>query len=239
MKLSVAKIREDGGTQARAELELDAVQSYAEAMRRGDEFPPVVVFYDGKEYWLADGFHRVAAAVDASILELEADVRLGTRRDAVLFSVGANAVHGVRRTYADKRRAVSLLLADAEWSLWSERSIAKACRVSHTFVAKVKAGTETLRAGNDSTPRTTEGGNESRPLPIGAPASGTVVRGNERDSLPPSSTDILHLSVRLEDRLESLTTDICEAPVRVQRAIAPALDVALRRLARVVSGTAA
>ena len=36
----------------------------------------------------------------------------GGLRDAILFSVGANAAHGLRRTNADKRRTVLLLWED-------------------------------------------------------------------------------------------------------------------------------
>jgi hypothetical protein len=72
------------------------------------------VFYDGAEYWLADGFHRVHAAQKLRRLTIAADVRQGTRRDAVLLSARANAEHGLRRTNEDKRRAVLTLLADPE-----------------------------------------------------------------------------------------------------------------------------
>lgn len=53
-----------------------------------------------------------------------ADIRQGTRRDAVLFSVGANASHGLRRTNEDKRRAVTVLLSDEEWNKWPQAKIA-------------------------------------------------------------------------------------------------------------------
>ena len=71
---------------------------------------PVVVFHDGVDHWLADGFHRYHASRRIEALESVAEVRTGTRRDAVLYSVGANASHGQRRTNADKRRAVMTLL---------------------------------------------------------------------------------------------------------------------------------
>lgn len=46
----------------------------------------------------------------------------------------ANADHGLRRSNEDKRKAVGLLLADAEWSKLSNAEIARLCNVSHTFV---------------------------------------------------------------------------------------------------------
>jgi DNA-binding transcriptional regulator YiaG len=66
------------------------------------------------------------------------EVRQGTRRDAVLFSVGANADHGLRRTNADKRRAVEVLLRDEEWKQWNDHEIGRQCNVSHHTVAKVR-----------------------------------------------------------------------------------------------------
>ena len=57
-KLNLDAIRLDGETQARVALDSTQVAEYAEAMRDGDKFPPIVVFHDGSDYWLADGFHR-------------------------------------------------------------------------------------------------------------------------------------------------------------------------------------
>jgi len=136
--LHLDAIRIDGGTQCRAELDEGAVTDYAAAIRSGADFPSVVVFFDGKHYWLADGFHRYHAHKHAGAIEINADVRNGTKRDAVLFSVGANAVHGLRRSNADKRKAVETLLRDKEWSQWSDREIAKACGVTHPFVASIR-----------------------------------------------------------------------------------------------------
>lgn len=56
-----------------------------------------------------------------------------------LGRVGANASHGLRRTNDDKRRAVLTLLNDLEWAKWSDREIARACGVTHPFVAKQRA----------------------------------------------------------------------------------------------------
>ncbi len=136
--LPLAIVRTDGGTQPRAELADEVVSNYAELYREGRPLPPPVAFFDGIHYWLADGFHRVAAASRAGFEDLEFDVRSGSQRDAILYSVGANADHGLPRSNADKRRAVETLLKDPEWSQWSDRVIAKQCGVSHTFVGEVR-----------------------------------------------------------------------------------------------------
>lgn len=59
-------------------------------------------------------------------------------RDAVLYSVGANAEHGARRTNEDKRRCVDTLLRDPEWCKWSNREIAKRCKVSPKLVNNMR-----------------------------------------------------------------------------------------------------
>jgi ParB-like chromosome segregation protein Spo0J len=99
-------IRLDGGTQIRAETDITQAQGYAEDMAAGAVFPPIVVFFDGAEFWLADGFHRLIAAEELGLVEISADVREGDRRDAILFAVGANAAHGLKRTNRDKCHAV-------------------------------------------------------------------------------------------------------------------------------------
>jgi hypothetical protein len=132
-------IRIDGGTQPRERIDESAVQEYAEAMDSGSEFPPVVVFFDGAEHWLADGFHRYHAHRRLLRDEIAVEVHEGTRRDAVLYSVGANATHGMRRTNQDKRRAVDTLLMDDEWSGWSDREIARRCGVSDRTVNRIRS----------------------------------------------------------------------------------------------------
>ena len=114
-RLNVDSVRLDGGTQPRAMLDGAVIAEYAEAMEDGKQFPPVTVFYDGSSYWLADGFHRVNAALQIGRGYVEAQIITGTQRDAVLYSVGANAAHGLRRSNADKRRAVERLLRDDVW----------------------------------------------------------------------------------------------------------------------------
>ena len=136
--VAIASINMDGGTQPRAAIDFDVVEEYALALASGAAFPPVVVFFDGSTYWLADGFHRTHAHKVAERQSIECDVRQGTRRDAILFSVGANASHGMRRTNEDKRRAVLALLNDSEWAGWSDREIARRCAVGADMVGRLR-----------------------------------------------------------------------------------------------------
>ena len=138
MKLKLKDIRIDGQTQSREYISEDVVKEYAELLLEDIEFPPIEVFFDGANYYLADGFHRFFANKKAGFLDVEANVHEGTRRDAVLFSVGANAVHGLRRTNEDKRKAILTLLNDIEWGEWSDSEIARQCCVSHVTVGRVR-----------------------------------------------------------------------------------------------------
>lgn len=137
--LKISLIRRDGETQSRAEICERTVQEYAEALRDPNRvFPPVIVYNDGVDHWLADGFHRVAAWELIGRAEVPVDIRQGDRRAAILHACAANAAHGLRRTSADKRRAVTILLQDAEWSKWSNREIARRCGVSDALVRDVR-----------------------------------------------------------------------------------------------------
>jgi uncharacterized ParB-like nuclease family protein len=137
-KLNLNVIRIDGGTQPRESINLEIVTEYAEAIAAGNDLPPVVVFHDGAEHWLADGFHRWHGHKQAGKASIHADVRAGSLLDAKLYAVGANGAHGLRRTNDDKRKAVQMVLDEPAWKDWSDRAIADACGVSHTFVAQIR-----------------------------------------------------------------------------------------------------
>ena len=136
MKVNIESIRIDGGTQPRVEIDYELVHEYSENI---EQLPPVVLFFDGADHWLADGFHRYHSHKKLNLLEIEAEVKQGSKRDAVLYSVGANAQHGKRRTNADKRKAVLALLNDEEWGKWSDSEIARICFVHRTFVGKLRS----------------------------------------------------------------------------------------------------
>lgn len=108
MVLALAKIRFDADCQSRVSLDEETVAEYAYRLKEGAVFPPVVVFFDGSDHWLADGFHRYAAwkglareRGDEASAEIPTEIRQGTRIDAVRHALSANAIHGKRREPGD------------------------------------------------------------------------------------------------------------------------------------------
>lgn len=176
--LALSSIRLDGGTQCRASLDQDHIATLADAWQDGAKMPAVVVFHDGSNYWLADGFHRYHAAQKCEFRDIESEVRSGTRCDAVKFALGANAAHGLRRTNADKRRAVEIALK--EFPKLSSREIAKVCAVSHELVDR----TRPQLAESASSPRVGADGKE-RKMPTPAKrAEPTEEAATEEPSKP-------------------------------------------------------
>jgi hypothetical protein len=137
--LPLSDITLDSDTQPRVGPNKQALEYFQDLLLVSDvRFPPVVLFYDGNKYYLADGWHRYEAHRRAFEEEISCHIYQGSKRDAILYSVGANGTHGLNMTNADKRRAVSKLLEDPEWSKWGDREIARRCHVSASFVGSIK-----------------------------------------------------------------------------------------------------
>lgn len=136
MLVSLSSIRTDGDTQSRAAISGDTVAEYADAMRDGATFPPITLFHDGSNYWLADGFHRVVASRRFGATEIDADVQIGTREDALWFAIGANKVNGIRPNKGDVKHAVELALRT--WPEKTQQAIADQVGCGQQFVSTVK-----------------------------------------------------------------------------------------------------
>jgi hypothetical protein len=172
VRLKLGLIRTDAGTQTRAQIDEGTVTDYAEAMTRGDIFPPVVVFRDnGDKLILAEGFHRVKAARKAKHTHILAEIRKGSRTDALRFALGANHRHGLRLTNLDKRRGVEMALT--EFGNLSDHLLSEMCGVSQSFVSSVR---QQLNAEISSAPRLGKDG-KLRALPIRA------ANGSERPAI--------------------------------------------------------
>ena len=137
-RVPIDQLTLDERAQPRVVIQGAIIAEYAEEMRNGAQFPPIDVFWDGETMWVADGFHRTLAAIEAGETTILARVHQGDLDDAILFSVGANSAHGLRRTNADKRRAVLVALRSPKQQDKSAREIARLCGVSHQTVLNIE-----------------------------------------------------------------------------------------------------
>jgi hypothetical protein len=129
------------GLQTRCALNEQTVVDYAEAMKERAKFPPVKVFCDGEKFYLADGFHRVEAALRFCAKKIKADVSPGGFVDALRYALKANADHGLRRTNEDKRRTLEMAWEHREELFGGEPShalLAEACGVSESSVRRFR-----------------------------------------------------------------------------------------------------
>jgi hypothetical protein len=150
LSLPLTAIKLDAALQQRALVRNDVIKDWTEQLEENKQltFPPLKVFYDGKTNWLADGFQRWHAYKEARRETVDVEVYHGSHDDALVYSFGANATHGVHRTADDKWKAVTAAIAF--FPDYSDRYIASVCLVSHTFVAKVRAS----HTGNVASKRT-------------------------------------------------------------------------------------
>ena len=140
--LKLAQICIDGGTQARQELNQSVVGTYSENMKDGDKFPPIVVFFDGSTYWLADGFHRYFANKSNGALEVECEVKHGVKDDAILYALAANARRGLLMSVEDIKANIERMLKHPEWGQWSNAEIAKHLGTYKMMVYRVRHALE-------------------------------------------------------------------------------------------------
>lgn len=136
--------------QQRVSEDQSAIDDLATAYRNDKAIPPIEVVDTGYKKIIVDGFHRYSGAKAAGVSIIECYVTVGTEREAFIMSLRANAKNkALKRTNADKRKAVLSALADDEFKKLSNRKISTMCDVSHSIVNKVK--TEITTSGNVST----------------------------------------------------------------------------------------
>ncbi len=163
--IPLSQISFDQGTQTRhGGNDLATVRRYAEEMQTGlwdfERSPLPLLFFDGRCYYPGDGHHRLEAARLSQLEALPCEVCPGSLREAQFFSnTEANKYHGKQLTRQDKRHRVQNLLVDPEWTLMSDREIARYCGVSAPFVGNVR---KSLIEANQITASTQRKGKDGR-----------------------------------------------------------------------------
>jgi DNA-directed RNA polymerase subunit L len=234
MNIGLDKIRIDGGTQSRVKIDEHVVAQYADEMLNGDQFPPVVLFHDGVDYWLADGFHRYFANKRINSPGISADVKEGSVRDAILHGIEANNKHGLRPTNEDKRKGVITMLKDIEWQDYSNREIANICGVSHTLVNAIRKELEEGKpSGKVSIPKPPSG-KVSTPDPAVEFNEAEIERETLRaaaDSLQKENQDLQdQLTVAMAASTDDIEKEKAQSIIKDLRAQMRVLEIELKEM---------
>ena len=86
-RVSIAELLANPLVDPEAHLDATRVQSYVES----PDHPPVVVFETSEGLLLADGYHRVAAARLGGEETVNAELRSGSRGDALRYAAATGA----------------------------------------------------------------------------------------------------------------------------------------------------
>jgi hypothetical protein len=85
MEVEIKRLLEESPADPRRHLDQDRVRRYAAVL---DQLPPVTVFeLEDHTLLLTDGYHRVAAAQQAGRIVVQAEIRVGTKAQAVEFAI--------------------------------------------------------------------------------------------------------------------------------------------------------
>jgi hypothetical protein len=220
-RIKLQKIRLDGGTQPRKEIDEPLVQHYTEILLEGkDKFPPIDLWFDGKVYWPSDGFHRFHAHKRAGFLDIEAVINLGTKRDAFTACLKANSKHGKPRTPEERRYVVQMALEDIELGGKFDVEIAAICDVSSMTVGRVRKamGLEKSNRVNHDGKSVNIAGRGPKPAP--PPPSPEYTEDDKMHELAIEHTALSEENTKLKDMLAIRTLPVSEkARTEVQETI--------------------
>lgn len=140
--IEINRLTLDPRLQFRLQENAEVKQEWADRLKEGATFPPIIVYKDeAGAYWVADGHHRVDAHRLAGIEKIWAEIRHGEFSLAQEHAAAANEDHGLRRTIYDKQKA-------AEWWIGvylpqhpdlKIRELARRAKLSHTFLNDTRA----------------------------------------------------------------------------------------------------
>ena len=210
--VAINAIRTDLGTQVRAvKLNQDTVELYAVAMRKRAAFPRILLFRDKAVdgYILVDGLHRLEAHKrvhpDYPVM---AEVFNGTLEEARWFSYAMNANHGLKRTNADKNRAVQLALLHPMAVGKSNCEIADHVGVDEKLVRCVRENLETTSALPKSAKRVGRDGRAINTEKIGR----TKKQVSDKKAKPiPPNNDPVASNTLSEEPMD--TVEVVDSPV--------------------------
>lgn len=139
MWLALTSVIVDPEIQSRIETDMEHCRFLANELEISGELKPILVFFDGNKYWLANGFHRHYVYTKAGRDQIRAIVVPGTRDNAVVESARKNDDASKGKTLEDKKKSVMMLLRFEEWRKKSATVIGNHCGLNPGTVVKCLA----------------------------------------------------------------------------------------------------
>lgn len=134
--LDLIKIHTEDSIKPRLKLDQRWIEALATAIRQDRKLPPVVCFYDGNYYWLADGFDFLEAAKLAEQKTILADIRQGSLQDAISYSKSGSRRNQEKQQVVDRFLDLLESMGEEEKKYWSNKEIGAYCAVSNTYVSQ-------------------------------------------------------------------------------------------------------
>lgn len=133
VELPVSDIEMDPAIQIRDSNDEETIQRYMDSF---EQLPPIDVFETAGGVLVADGFHRLAAAIRLGRPTIGVTMHRGTYNDAAEFAATANVRNGRQLTKDERNRGIQRL-KQIHGDAWSQGRIAKAMGVSQPTVSQV------------------------------------------------------------------------------------------------------
>jgi ParB-like chromosome segregation protein Spo0J len=138
----------DHSLQVRGGIDPAKVDRYRKIMKDNGEdgkvgtMDPITVFYetDDGPRWIADGFHRIDAALAEKAETIPTVYRQGTKSRALRFALGENGHHGAPMTNAEKRHAAEMAVLDADLGEMKDKDLARLVGCSQSLIADARRG---------------------------------------------------------------------------------------------------
>jgi hypothetical protein len=136
-RLQIEKITLDPDVQVRGITHRETVRDYAQQKKEGYSFPPIVIFTDGLNNYLADGWHRLEADRLNDVATVACQIYEGCKDDAILFAIWKNRTQlGI--SWDKEARERSVLHVHRLHPDWSDHLIQRATAVPRTTVWRLR-----------------------------------------------------------------------------------------------------
>ena len=142
LSIPIKDITQDHAMQVRGGVDPKRVEEYAAIIKEHGRMDAMAIFTEanGTMLWLADGFHRIQSYAKAGLECAPCKVRVGSKSEALLWSLRENGHHGAPMTNAQKRHAADIAVADKTIGEMADKDIAALIGCSPSLVASARKG---------------------------------------------------------------------------------------------------